>query len=190
MDLSNHCFFLPKTYWIYTKNKSFTPSSKIDRFLEGVDFFSEDPLGSSDHPKIIVRCLKVVWALPKNFVGPPAGFRRLTSVQKVFHCPKTSKNQHFLTKIGWEYREVIFTCSFSSQNLHYNVLWPRKILRDVPAPSGCIWAPQKRTILLKIAKITKKCLIFTSKNLFFKCAQTIWFLLFFILKQLKNKIKC
>ena len=159
-------------------------------FLGGGNFFWEDPLGSSDHPSIIVECFKVVWDLPKNFLGPPAALRLLTGVQKFLHCPKMCKNRGFWTKLGRESGGLILTWIFSSQILNYNVLWPQKILGCVPAPSGCIWVAQKRTILLKIAKITKKRLIFTSKNLFFKCAQTIAFLLFFILKQLKNKINC
>ena len=135
-----------------------------------------------------MECFKVVWDLPKNFVGPPAGLRRLTGVQKMLHCPKMSKNRDFWLKFGRESGRLILTCSFSFQILNYNVLWPQKILYDVPAPSGYIRAAQKRTILLKIAKITKKYWIFISKNGFFKCAQTIEFLLFLILKQVKYKI--
>ena len=156
-------------------------------FFWGGAFFWEDPLGSSDHPSIIVECFKVVWDLPQNFVGPPAALRRLTSVQKILHCPKMRKNRGFRTKCGRENGGLVLTCSFRLKNLYYNVLWPQKFLYDVSAPSGHIWTAQKPTTLLKIAKITKKCLIFTSKNVFFKSAQAIGFLLFFILKQQKYK---
>ena len=63
----------------------------------GGSFFWEDLLGPSNHPSIIVGSLKVhvVWDLPNNFVGPPAGLRRLTTVPKVFHCPKISQNRRF-----------------------------------------------------------------------------------------------
>ena len=87
-------------------------------FGGGATFFWEDPLGSFDHPKIIVGCLQVLWELSKIFVGPLADFRRLRSAQKVFDCQKTGKNHHFLSKFGREYRESIFVCSFGSQNLY------------------------------------------------------------------------
>ena len=88
----------------------------------GGNFFWEDLLGSLDHPSIIVGCFKVVWDLPKNFVGPPAGLRRLTAVPKVFHCPKMGQNRRFWTKFGRESGGLIFACSFSSQMLNYDVL--------------------------------------------------------------------
>ena len=149
-------------------------------FWGGGNFFWEDPLGSSDHPSIIVECFKVVWDLPQNFVGPPAALRRLTSVQKILHCPKMHKNWGFWTKFGRESGGLVLTCSFSSQILNYNVFWSQKILHDVPAPSGYIWTAQKRTIFLKIAKIAKKSFIFTLKNMCFKWLQNVWFVIFLL----------
>ena len=164
------------------------PQKKRSFFLGGDNFFWEDPLGSSDHPSIIVGHLKVVWDLPKNFVGPPAGLRRLTTAPKGFHCPKMIKNQGFWTKFGRERGGPILACSFSSQNLKYNVFWAQKILYDAPAPSGHTWTAQKRTISPKQAKIVKKSQTFTSKEMCFKCVQNVKFVFFFILRELKNKI--
>ena len=81
---------LVKSKLRYSEIETFTPPppKKNDRFWGGVNFFWEDPLGSSDHPSIIVGYLKVVWDLSKIFVGPPAGFRRLTDSQKVLNCLK------------------------------------------------------------------------------------------------------
>ena len=106
-----------------TQKKSVYPPKKRGRFfLGGGNFFWEDLLDSLDHPSIIVGCLKVVWDLSEFFVGPPAGLRRLTAIQKVFDCQKTSKNRGFGTKFGREGGGLVFACSFSFQNLNHNVL--------------------------------------------------------------------
>ena len=124
----------------------------------------------TDHPSIIVGRLKVVWNLPQNFVGPPAGLRRLTTAPKVFHCPKMVKNQGFWTKFGRESGGPILACSFSLQNLNYNVLWAQKFLYDAPAPSGHTWVAQKRTISPKQAKIVKKTKLLHRK----KCVSNVF----------------
>jgi len=43
-----------------TEKKCLPPPKKRGRFWGGGNFFWEDPLGSMDHPSIIMGCLKVV----------------------------------------------------------------------------------------------------------------------------------
>ena len=90
-------------------------------FWGGGKFFWEDPLGPSNRNSGMFKST-VVWDLPKIFVGPPAGLRRLTAVPKGFYCPKMSKNRGFWTKFGRESGGLIFACSFNFQNLNYNIL--------------------------------------------------------------------